>query len=1275
MGEAEAVAGDLLAQAQSAQANASDPVMNVFVSANAGSGKTKVLVDRVIRLLLAGAKPDAIVCITYTKAAAAEMRARLFAQLGAWTIAEDEALAASVHALTGVSAGGDLAAARRLFARALETPGGLRIQTIHAFCERVLRRFPLEAGAPPGFEVMEGAAAQRLANDAMDAVKLAAVDDPDGPMATAFSCLALTGMGAVDQLQRFALTQRAAVLTTVARAGGLESALTRLAKALGVPANADPDQLIAQAWADTNTTHLAQAREALALGSKTDQAKASAIAAALHASQSADGHAAGHQMAGGGTRAEDTRAAGRAALAAYRKVFFTKDGTGPLAKSIATKPVRAAHAWLGPFLDREAERLLAHDVQVKGAQTLALSAAGLRIATAFLHHYTAAKRARSVLDFGDLVEKTNQLLSSSAAAAWVLYKLDGGVSHVLVDEAQDTSPEQWTLVNALTNEFFAGDGVERPEQDLVRTLFAVGDEKQSIYGFQGADPAQFLHAGQRLSAHAPGQYRGVDLPVSFRSAPAVLRAVDAVFGQPGVAERLTPRGDMPRHQAQRSDCPGRVEVWPLVPEPPKSEPEDPWSVSAVLPEGKGVDAPPAGSPDLQLARLIASTVRQAIAAGELVSERQGRQWVRRPMRAGDVMVLVRQRGAIFEHMIRELKAAGLPVAGADRMVLAEQTVVQDIVRVARVALLPEDDLALAELLKSPFFHPVGCAEPPVDDMALFDLAHNRSDTLWAALQASDDSRFAPARDFVRDVLARVSVETPFAFLSGVLDLASPTGESYAARLFARLGVEAEDPAREVLDRALAHSRGHGGSGLAGAGAPALDRFVLDILSDAGAIKRDTADPRDEVRVMTVHGAKGLEAPMVICPDAGLRAEAQFPNKDDGMRAGGVAGLMWSPRKADDPPAAETLRSAALDAAIAEDLRLLYVAMTRAQDTLIVCGGGGRSRGGPNSWHGRVVAGLEALEAEPFASPVDALTQRGDGDHAQGDAGAGAGSPNADGDEPPDGLRLGHAPQHEQPPQHDQSPEHDPAPQNEQAPHDTSASAHAETSAIADDAYCDIPSWARMACEPPVGGAAHRRLSPSTLLSDGDDTDSVASPLSAGAPDRFRRGNLIHALLETLPDLPAEKRSDAAAAWLARQGVDAAEAAVLVAETMRVLTDPEFAVVFGPGSRAEVALMGSGEVLRTDFGGRFGDGAVLDGRVDRLAVTEDGVWVVDYKTNRPPPRDPALVDPAYIAQLAAYRAVLGTVYPGRTITCALLWTFTATLMPIPDAMMDASLAPV
>lgn len=1236
----------LIQEAQAAQSNASNPALNVFVSANAGSGKTKVLVDRVIRLLLSGARPDAIVCITYTKAAAAEMRARLFAQLGSWTIADDAALAASVQALTGVSAPEDLGAARRLFARALETPGGLRIQTIHAFCERVLRRFPLEAGAPPGFEVMEEATATLLADEAMARVQLAAVDEPDGDLARAFGVLADQGVQALDKVQRLALSHRGSLNAALRDAGGLDGVIAHLAGRLGVDIGDTPDTLSQNAWADTDLAQARAAAQALASGSPTDQKKADAIFAALAAQ-------------------DDTHTA----MAAYRRAFFTKDGQGSRAKTIGTKSVRKAHAWLGPHLDREADRLLAFDAKIKGAKTLVLSRAAMCIASAFLADYARAKRLRSVLDFADLVEKTNQLLSSSEAAAWVLLKLDGGVDHVLVDEAQDTSPDQWTLVHALTAEFFAGEGQERPSQNfgqnhsqndessnqagdtstqqLVRTLFAVGDEKQSIYGFQGADPAQFLTAGQRLSAHAPDRYRGVDLPVSFRSAPAVLAAVDGVFAEPGVAGLLTPRGDLPRHQAQRSDCEGCVDLWPLIPQSPVQSTDDPWAVSAIAPEGKAVDERDAGSPDFQLARTIAQHIASAISRGERVSERDGRKWVHRPMRAGDVMILVRRRKAIFEHLIRELKAVGLPVAGADRMVLRDQTAVQDILCAARVALLPEDDLALAELLKSPFLHPVNQEDPVIDDMALFDLAHGREGRLWAALQESPDPRFAEARDFVRDLLGRVSVETPFALLSGLMDRASPTGESYGARLFARLGPDAEDPAREVLDRALAFGRsgsvGAGGAG--GGGASALEHFVLACLGDEAAVKRESSDPRDEVRVMTVHGAKGLEAPIVILPDAGERAAAQFSRQDDSMRIDADGGLLWSPSKADDPPIAETLREAAQEAALAEDLRLLYVAMTRAQDRLIVCGGDGRSRGGPDSWHGRVAAGLRSLDAEMFVSPTD---------HSDLDPEAQAS------DTLTQGLRLGTAPDRE--------------PVGPSVGGTINAGALAAIDGAGNGVVNHappipphaIPHWARQNYVPPASRVAERTIAASTLLSDGADVDMVASPLREGGPDRFRRGNLIHMLLETLPDMPVDQRQTAGLNWLARQGVTPKEAQTLVAETLGVLNDPAFAPVFGPGSRAEAPIAGTAPEL--------GTGAVLDGRVDRLAVTDDGVWIVDYKTNRPPPNDPARVDPAYIAQLAAYRAVLRQAYPGKPIRCALLWTFTTTLMQIPETLLDQILSP-
>ncbi|MGD2134358.1 MAG: double-strand break repair helicase AddA [Maricaulaceae bacterium] len=1152
------------------QRAAADPSMNVFVSANAGAGKTRVLVDRVVRLLLGGAPPERILCLTYTKTAANEMQDRLFQTLGSWSVKGDEGL---VDALTKLdpeapaTTEAELRHARALFARALETPGGLRVQTIHAFCERLLRRFPLEADVEPGFEILDDAQAAAAAARARRHVASRAERVSD--LKAAFGELSAR----LDDESMAAFLGWSVRFRSVVGKGGDER-LDALAEQLGVPVGATAASERRAVWEDAPVEELKTCAAALGRGSTTDQGLAAGLERALAETDPA--RAYDLYLDALTTQAGDFRAS-----------FGTK-------KTVAETP--ALTRLFGDSktgYGSEIRRMEEARERVRAAALLDLTRAGLIIAEAYLKAYADEKRRLHALDFTDLIEAARRLLTHAAAAQWVLYKLDGGVDHVLVDEAQDTAPEQWDLIEALTTEFYAGAGARREK----RTTFIVGDEKQSIFSFQGADPVRFLKASRDLDKRvvAGGEaFSSITFETSFRCAPEVLKAVDATFQLPAVEAALfgadgPPGGDVVRHRASRATAPGLVEWWPLEPRRETLEPEDVWAP---------VDAPEQGDPKARLADRIARNVRDWIANGEGVADRKAEKeegLVRlRPMRAGDVMILVRQRDAVFETVIRRLKSYGVAVAGADRMTLKAELAVEDLLGAARVALLPEDDLALAEFLKSPLVHPAGLDAPPIDEEALFDLAWGRKGRLWHALRDSKDKRFAEAATLAKDLIERAEREGPFKFLAGLIDRRSPTGESYARRLYHRLGPEAEDPVEELLSRALAHER---------RGAPSLERFVHETLNDDVQVKRDGGEAGDAVRVMTVHGAKGLEAPVVIVPDlgapkAGRRSADPFITED--------AGVVWSPTKAEDPAYARELRNARDAAENAERLRLLYVAMTRAEDRLIVCAPEPGTTVDPMSWHSLVEAGMKAADATAF-------------EHELGE-----------------GLRLGGGGR---------------------------AATSVEVGAPATEKATSLPAWATAPAPPVV--RARRMVSPAQGLSETVAPPPALSPLAKGGAQRFRRGRLIHRLLEVLPEVASERREEAAQHVLkGEDGLDDAAKAALAAETFAILDDPKFAPLFGPDSRAEAPVAGGSPYLPK--------GVVVNGRVDRLAITADEVLIVDFKTDRPPPDQPEDVGRLYLEQMAAYRAVLRALYPQKDVTAALLWTDGPRLMVLSGKLLDSVL---
>ena len=896
-------------RANAAQLSSANPAYPVFVMANAGSGKTKVLIDRVARLLLRredgreGARPDSILCITYTKAAANEMLSRLFRTLGKWSIMRDEKLREELSRLEGrdkaAYTADDLRGARALFARALETPGGLRIETIHAFCARILRRFPLEAGVLPGFTEIEEDEADAIWRQARGAAVLKAqAEHPE-----ALDLLATEGGHEGADLPLNAMRYRIQPFLDFAEAhefdhDRMEQALR---DGLNAPEGSAADILDLAMGEEMPVTALREALISLhASGKRDDLRTAAAVEAALLA-ETAEARWDAYKGAFFGTQKPYSRLynAGAGKDANVVGLFSTADPIGS-----------------------EVSRVMELAEKLRLAAAVERNMALLKVGLPAVRAYQQEKRKRGALDFDDLIRSTHDLLKSRGMSDWVLYKLDGGISHVLLDEAQDTSPLQWDLISELTKEFFAGEGAER-QQDP-RTLFVVGDEKQSIYSFQGAEPAQ-LRAQEQEKGKMDSELRSLTMEMSFRSSPEVLSYVDAVWNSaPPVdvaADNHPPfSAEQVKHTARRANQPGLVELWP-VEERAEEADEDAWS--------RPVNAMRSSSPKARLAKQIARQLREMVDRGETVwEELPNRDWKRRRMRAEDILILVRSRtGGLFDAMISALKSEGLPVAGADRLKLTDHIGVQDCLNLMRFALRPERDLTLAEILRGPF---VGFVD---DDRYLyrFGAGRGRGETLWSRMQADTRPEVQQAVAFLSGLLAQRHLP-PFEFLSAVLDVPAADGTTGWEKINARLGTPAHDPVEALIARTQAFDA---------SGPSSMQAFVAEMESKTVEIKRDLAAPEGQVRVMTVHGAKGLQAPVVVMPDttAGPKTVSDTLFDVDGLP-------IWSPRKDGDIPGAALARAIANAKSEEEFRRLLYVALTRAQDRLIIAG----------HWHGAAAPG-------------------------------------------------------------------------------------------------------------------------------------------------------------------------------------------------------------------------------------------------------------------------------------------------------------------------------
>lgn len=1024
-----------------AQIEAADPDRSIFVAANAGSGKTHVLTQRVINLLLRGVDPAKILCITFTKAAAANMASRVFETLAEWTVLPDKALDDRIRLSTKDKPDARLRArARRLFASALETPGGLKVQTIHAFCTRLLQQFPFEANVAARFTVLDEAATAQLLERLTLEVLLETSADEEGALGQALAAAIVAAADvAFKEVVGDAIKARDAIQHWLAIAGGIDQAIAGLARSFGL----DPDDSLEKVDAEYfSASRIPEADwpaliEVLAQGGKSDKNHIDALTAARAAS-------------------------GPERIAHYLRVFCTEELTPR--KNLLTKAVAECHPdWLARLQEEQARvcALLAREHALKACmRTRAL----VTIVKAVIDRYQTEKERRGLVDYDDLIDKALPLLSDDDAA-WVHYKLDLGIDHVLIDEAQDTSPKQWEIIRLLASEFTSGLGARA---SVKRTIFAVGDEKQSIFSFQGAAPRAF----DVMRRYFAGQFdrtefgwRHLRFRHSFRSGATVLSSVDQVFRAREIYQSVTTdEVGIPEHQALPDAAPGLVEIWNLI-EPAEKRKIEGWDAP--------FDTESEMSPRVRLAQRIAAHVKI---------------WTARGLKPGEVLVLVRQRGPLFEAIIRSLKDAGVPVAGADRLVLTEHIAVMDLMALADALLLADDDLALASVLKSPLF---GLTEEQ-----LFELAWNRKGSLRNALRAKTSDAFFGVVDAELDKLtANARWRSPFAFFAEML------GPRRGRKKFlARLGPEANDALDEFLNLALDYEARE---------TPSLQGFLAWLRAAQSEIKRDMEMARDEVRVMTVHGAKGLEAETVILADTTTDPKGTHPPKL--LAVDGA--LVWAGRRQDGTAAMDAAREAANTEARNEYRRLLYVAMTRAKQRLLVCGAKGPNKIPDGCWYQLV---RDALEDDCLSEPAD----DGDGEvlrYCKGEA--------------------------------------------QLAPVQKKDAESTEKIAL--------PAW--LTSNAPQEKPAQSSIAPSRA---GDD--ETARPSVSGAPSLARlRGLLAHRLLQSLPDIPPRRRNQAAEEFLARRGreLPAEDREQIAQKVFGVLDDARFAALFAPGSRAEVPLVG------------------------------------------------------------------------------------------------------
>ena len=871
------------------QMAAADPRTSVWVEASAGTGKTKVLSDRVLRLLLDKVDPSKILCLTYTKAAAVEMNERIAKRLSAWAVEDEDELSQDLCSLLGKTYFSQhkqdlLNFSRTLFALLLDTPGGMKIQTIHSFCQYVLACFPLEAGISPYFQVLDDrSAGEILQNLKIDLLKTSNLEKDHTIYQSVSYLIENISEYRFPEIMNMITTNRNKIADLLKKHHyDIQEIIRILEGKLGVSANLTPSEIKQTFIKDIDTNILDAAMQAFMQGSSEDLEKAKIFAKIL--------------------KTDFTPAL----YDEYKKAFLTDKNM--VRSRLATQKVVKIYPEILDFMNSEAQRCIETNNTLSALNVLLSTVSVLYIAQDIIKKYENYKNLYAVLDFEDLIVITRKLLENSDVADWVLFKLDGGIDHILIDEAQDTSPDQWAIVRALTQEFFAGN--DQHENTKPRTVFVVGDRKQSIYSFQGADPKEFdkmyKYFAQRIQ-----KFSKIHLDVSFRSTKAIMDCVNTLFDVPEAKKGVIELNDHIYHRPFRLGEGGLVEILPLLTDEKTKKNDEKYNwVIPVVREQKN-------SLSNTLARQIAQNIKSMVENRDILVSKN------RPVCYGDFMFLVQRRNSFVEEFVRACKDIGVKVAGIDKLKLLEQISVQDLVSLGKFLLLPTDDLSLAEILKSPLFG--------LDDNDLFELCYNRSGSLFYNLLQND--RYISTAEELKRLLNMTGYTRPFDLFSYVL--IKMNGRQ---KFIARMGNEVDDILDEFLNLALVFEQKQ---------TPSLQSFISWIAKDEVVIKKEMEQGNsDTVKIMTVHGSKGLQAPIVILADTthiksrALKSELLW---DDDT-------LYYPTSAANYDDVCKDIKNKNLDADFDEYRRLLYVALTRAEDRLYIAGYTKNKEPSAESWY-------------------------------------------------------------------------------------------------------------------------------------------------------------------------------------------------------------------------------------------------------------------------------------------------------------------------------------
>lgn len=1122
------------------QNKASDPQYSIWTSASAGSGKTTVLVKRLLRMLLNNIEPSKILCITFTNTGAAEMKNRINEKLASWTVMDDGELKKEIIKLDEKdNIEQKLKTARTLFAKILDNSNDFKILTIHSFCQQIIKRFPLEANIVPNFQILDEISSLELLMQAEKELLKSNNEEIKKSIQYIFTYI---NEDQFIELLKQAINQKDNLLYIKSKFYTIQGIIDELQKIFKIDNKKELENIEDEFYENTDFTIINQGIKD-SLNNSDNKFNNKFIKIITEYQKDKD------------------------LIYDYINCFLTTDGK--ITSRLLSKDMQKVFPELHDFILKEAERSYQTKEYINNLTNFEFTSAFLNITYYIFEIYSFLKKQKGCLDYSDLIFETNKLLSNSkfnnldgenAFSSWINYKLDEGIDHILIDEAQDTSPLQWDIVRSITTEFFSGQG---QKGELDRTIFVVGDEKQSIFSFQGAEPDIFnltLKDYKYKIEQCGKKFDNIFLNTSFRSLKSVLNVVDEVFAEPYRKNAITKLVDKITHKVAREESAGKVEIWPLVEEKDieqektekveKNTPLD-WQINYTEKIEK--------SNKQKLAETIANEVYDWFKNGKTICDRKLK--CSRKLKYSDIMILVRSRDKDFiNYLVRQFNKKHIPTMGNDKFDLLNNIISQDIISLLKFLIFNEDDLVLANIVKSPFLN--------LDEEDLYTLCDYKNEnqcSLWTAFQNIE--KYKNQKIFLEDIIEKSKNTSIYELLLYIFEVQN------TKKLFKqRFQYIADEILNEFLNLANEYEKTHNNS--------TILNFISFLENTDLEIKRDMEQKTDEIKILTVHASKGLESPIVILPDTNHTTKT-IQRIDEILRYKEEGNDYYIPMiQKEKTILIEEIKDSMKNKIEEEYLRLLYVAMTRAENELYICDYKRKGESKENCWY--------SILLNTIQNNKDVKIRH---------------SKNIEGDI----LYIGD--------------------QDNYCNILASCNNQQKNYKIEEEKINEIIATFSQNKEKTN---EIKIINPSIYYQE----NAIKTPIQNS--ENLENGKLVHKLLEILPNLDSGEWQDIIDIYL-RNSNNKEKITNIV---LNILNNQEFNFLFSKNSKAEVPIFAKI------------DGNIISGKIDRLSIIDDTVYIVDYKNTNTLYNT---IPEKYKIQLNLYKKVLEKIYTDKKIKCYILWT--------------------